>query len=59
MSVVVELARFKKVKKERPGEYFCTRCDQSLFKLLEDGQIRCANCAASMRNLSVYQKRPA
>lgn len=43
---------FKKKKQPRM-DYYCLRCNESLFKLTTEGEIICGGCNSLMKNLYV------
>jgi DNA-directed RNA polymerase subunit RPC12/RpoP len=43
-------------KKEKPKarmDYYCMRCNESIFKLSANSEINCSGCGSLMRNLYV------
>jgi DNA-directed RNA polymerase subunit RPC12/RpoP len=58
MSRVIDMQRWKAAHgaEERAlpsaeAHYFCTQCDSELFRILENGLVRCAGCSAIVINV--------
>ena len=56
---IIELARFRKVLQEKPKQqtYYCTKCNQDSFRLLQDGRVFCLSCDAQITNLLVVNSK--
>jgi hypothetical protein len=60
VSNVVSLKRPPPKPKIPEGpRYWCTACDDDIFKLMGDGNVYCASCQMRMNNVSTrYENNP-
>ena len=47
---------FPKWEVSTPRLYACMRCDGALFRILENGLMRCAHCAAEIADLTLARR---
>jgi hypothetical protein len=65
MGMVIDMKRHRRTRPTRvfvtprpaePRLYACMQCDSALFRIFQNGLVRCAHCTAEIPNLTLLQR---